>query len=103
MNNKRYQKEINALLDFRRSRIRRADDRIKLRTEFLPILQDLNMIIREAQKLAEARYLSENPNIEQSIINAQLAREEMRVGNVNEAANIQEKDLETRQLINYGN
>ena len=61
------------------------------------------MIIREAQKLAEARFLSENPNIEQSIINAQLAREEMQVGNVNEAANIQEKDLETRQLINYGN
>ena len=103
MNNKRYQKEIKALRDFRRSRIRRADDRIKLKTELLPIHQELNMIIREAQKLAEARYLSENPNIEQSIINAQLAREEMKVGNVDEAANLQSRDQETRKLINYGN
>ena len=103
MKNKRYKKEIDALRTFRRSSIRRADQRIKLKTELLPIHQELNMIIREAQKLAEARYLSENPNIEQSIINAQLAREEMKVGNVNEAANIQEQDLETRQLINYGN
>jgi hypothetical protein len=103
MKNKRYKKEIDALRTFRRSSSRRADQRIKLKTELLPIHQELNMIIREAQKLAEARYLSENPNIEQSIINAQLAREEMKVGNVNEAANIQEKDLETRQLINYGN
>ena len=103
MKNKRYKKEIDALRTFRRSSSRRADQRIKLKTELLPIHQELNMLIREAQKLAEARYLSENPNIEQSIINAQLAREEMKVGNVNEAANIQEKDLETRQLINYGN
>ena len=99
MKNKRYQKEINSLLTFRRSSIRRADDRIKLKTELLPIHQELNMIIREAQKLAEARYLSENPNIEQSIINAQLARDEMKVGNVDEAANIQERDLKTRELI----
>lgn len=103
MNNKRYQKEIEALRKFRRSKIRRANDRIKLRTELLPIHQELNMIIREAQKLAEARYLSENPNIEQSIINAQLARQEMKVGNVDEAANIQQRDQKTRQLINYGN
>ena len=103
MKNKRYKKEIDALRKFRRSSLRRADQRIKLKTELLPIHQELNMIIREAQKLAEARFLSENPNIEQSIINAQLAREEMQVGNVNEAADIQEKDLETRQLINYGN
>ena len=103
MKNKRYKKEIDALRKFKRSSLRRADQRIKLKTELLPIHQELNMIIREAQKLAEARFLSENPNIEQSIINAQLAREEMQVGNVNEAADIQEKDLETRQLINYGN
>ena len=103
MKNKRYKQEIDALRNFRRSSFRRADDRIKLKTELLPIHQELNIIIREAQKLAEARYLSENPNIEQSIINAQLAKEEMKVGNVEEAANIQERDLKTRQLIDYGN
>ena len=103
MKNKRYRKEIQDLTNFRRSSFRRSDQRIKLKTELLPIHQELNMIIREAQKLAEARYLSENPNIEQSIINAQLARDEMKVGNVNEAANIQEKDLKTKELINYGN
>ena len=54
-------------------------------------------------KNLEARYLSENPNIEEAIINAQLAREEMKLGNVDEAADIQQKDLKTRELINYGN
>jgi len=103
MKNSRYKKEIESLRKFRRSSIRRADDRIKLRTELLPVHQELNMIIREAQKLAEARYLSENPNIEEAIINAQLAREEMKLGNVDEAADIQQKDLKTRELINYGN
>ena len=103
MKTKRYQKEINDLKTFRRSSIRRADQRIKLKTELLPIHQELNLIIREAQKLAEARYLSENPNIEQSIINAQLAREEMKVGNVDAAANLQQRDQQTRNLINYGN
>ena len=103
MKTKRYQKEINDLKTFRRSSFRRADQRIKLKTELLPIHQELNLIIREAQKLAEARYLSENPNIEQSIINAQLAREEMKVGNVDAAANLQQRDQQTRNLINYGN
>ena len=60
------------------------------------------MIIREAQKLAEARYLSENPNIEQSIINAQLVNQEMKVGNVDQASTIQKRDLETRKLIEHG-
>ena len=103
MKNKRYQKEVKSLRQFRRSSLTRDDESIRLKTELLPIHQELNTIIREAQKLAEARYLSENPNIEQSIINAQLANQEMGVGNVDEAANIRERDLETRQLINYGN
>ena len=103
MKNKRYTKEIQALQALRRSNIMLDDERVKLKTTLLPIHQELNTAIREAQKIAEARYLSENPNIEQSIINAQLAKEEIKVGNVEEAGNIQKRDQDTRQLINYGN
>ena len=103
MKSKRYTKEIEALRELRRSNIMLDEERIKLKTTLLPIHQELNMAIREAQKIAESRYLSENPYIEQSIINAQLAKEEMKVGNVDEAANIQKQDQSTRKLINYGN
>ena len=103
MKSKRYSKEIEALRELRRSNIMLDEERIKLKTTLLPIHQELNMAIREAQKIAESRYLSENPYIEQSIINAQLAKEEMKVGNVDEAANIQKQDQSTRKLINYGN
>tara|TARA_R100000329_G_scaffold81199_1_gene69307 strand:- start:181 stop:1482 length:1302 start_codon:yes stop_codon:yes gene_type:complete len=103
MKSKRYAKEIEALRELRRSNIMLDEERIKLKTTLLPIHQELNMAIREAQKIAESRYLSENPYIEQSIINAQLAKEEMKVGNVDEAANIQKQDQSTRKLINYGN
>ena len=78
MKNKRYTKEIQSLQALRRSNVMLDDERIKLKTTLLPIHQELNTAIREAQKIAEARYLSENPNIEQSIINAQLAKEEMK-------------------------
>ena len=101
MKSKRYTKEIEDLKNLRRSNVMLDDERVKLKTTLLPIHQELNMAIREAQKIAEARYLSENPNIEQSIINAQLAKEEMKVGNVEGAATIQKKDQDTRNLLNY--
>ncbi len=102
MKSKRYQKEVKSLRQFRRSSLIRNDESIRLKTELLPIHQELNIIIREAQKLAEDRYLSENPNIEQSIINAQLVNQEMKLGNVDEASTIQKRDLETRKLIEHG-
>ena len=102
MKSKRYQKEVKSLRQFRRSSLTRDDESIRLKTELLPIHQELNTIIREAQKLAEDRYLSENPNIEQSIINAQLVNQEMKLGNVDEASTIQKRDLETRKLIEHG-
>ena len=102
MKSKRYQKEVKSLRQFRRSSLTRNDESIRLKTELLPIHQELNTIIREAQKLAEDRYLSENPNIEQSIINAQLVNQEMKLGNVDQASTIQKRDLETRKLIEHG-
>ena len=78
-------------------------DKIELKTTLLPIHQDLNQVIREALKIAEARYLREHPHVQTSIYNAQQAKNRMKEGNVQGAGEIQKKDLETKQLIEYGN
>ena len=103
MRNKRYAKEVKLLKNLRKSQYVRDKQKIEIKTNLLPVHQELNAIIRDAQKLAEAKYLTQNPNIEQSIINAQNAKEQMRLGDVEGAGETQLKDQQTRELINYGN
>ena len=72
----------------------------QLRYNVQTVISDLNRQsdwndVKKAEKMVKKQ--------EQSIINAQLAKEEMKVGNVDEAANIQKQDQSTRKLINYGN
>ena len=74
MKNKRYAKEVKLLKNLRKSQYVRDKQKIEIKTNLLPVHQELNAIIRDAQKLAEAKYLTQNPNIEQSIINAQNAK-----------------------------
>ena len=103
MKRKDYQKQIKALKALRNQNNQTNKDKIELKTTLLPIHQDLNQVIREALKIAEARYLREHPHVQQSIYNAQQAKNRMKEGNVEGAGNIQKKDLETKQLIEYGN
>ena len=103
MKSKRYKKEVEDLKKLRRSQYVRDKDKIAIKTTLLPVHQELNKIIRNAQKLAEAKYLTQNPNIEQSIINAKVAKDQMLVGDVEGAGETQLKDQQTRELINYGN
>ena len=103
MKSKRYAKEIQSLKKLRRSQYVRDKQKLDIKTTLLPVHQELNTIIRNAQKIAEAKYLTQNPHIEQSIINAQTAEEQMRLGDVEAAGQTQLKDQQTRELINYGN
>ena len=103
MRNKRYAKEVKLLKNLRKSQYVRDKQKLEIKTNLLPVHQELNSIIRNAQKLAEAKYLTQNPNIEESIINARTAKEQMRLGDVEGAGETQLKDQQTRELINYGN
>ena len=103
MNRKDYQKQIKALKALRNQNNQTNKDKIELKTTLLPIHQDLNQVLREALKIAEQRYLREHPHVQQSIFNAQQAKNRMKEGDVSGAGEIQKKDLETKQLIEYGN
>ena len=100
---KRYKEEISALKDHRKNNAELDKDRIRLKTELLPVHQELNLLIRNAQKLAEQIYLEDKPDIRQAIINAQEAKASLKTGDVEGAADIQKRDLKTRKLIKYGN
>jgi hypothetical protein len=103
MNRTDYQDQIKALKKLRNSNIQLNDNKIDLKTSLLPLHKDLNKVVRNALKIAEARYLREHPHIQTSINNAQQAKQRMEAGDVEGAAEIQKKDLETKQLIEYGN
>ena len=100
---KRYNDEISAMKDHRKNNAELDKDRIKLKTDLLPVHQEINIMLRNYQKLAEQIYLADKPDIRQAIINAQEAKAALKTGDVEGAANIQSKDLKTRKLINYGN
>jgi len=103
MNRKDYQEQIKQIRILRNNSNQLNKDKIDLKTTLLPIHQDLNLVLRNALKQAEARYLREHPHIEQSIFNAQQAKLRLEDGDVTGAAEIQEKDLKIKKLIEHGN
>ena len=48
------------------------------------------------------KYLKDRPLIQQAIINAQLAKERMKQGNIEGAEQLQKRDAEIKQLIKHG-
>ena len=98
MRSKRYQGEIKSLQLLRKTNLPDSDA-IKLKTTLLPVHQELNQIIRNAQKIAEMKYLKDKPLIEQAILNAQMANQQMKEGDVQGAAESQQKDVQLQNLI----
>ena len=80
-----------------------GNDVIKLKARLSPVHRELDLLINNAIKVAELEYLRDKPLIQQAIINAQLAKNRMKEGDVEGAAELQKKDAEIKQLINYGN
>ena len=103
MNRKDYQEQIKQIKILRNNSNQLNKDKIDLKTTLLPIHQDLNLVLRNALKQAEAKYLREHPHVEQSIFNAQQAKQRLEDGDVTGAAEIQEKDLQIKKLIEHGN
>ena len=99
MRSKRYQGEIKSLQLLRKTNLPDSDA-IRLKTTLLPVHQELNSIIRNAQKIAELKYLKDKPLIEQAILNAQMANQQMKEGDVQGAAESQRKDTQLQNLIN---
>ena len=102
MKNKAYKKLIKSTVALR-GNYRPDKDTIKLKTDLSPLHRDLDQMVREALKIAEQRYLVDKPLIQQAIFNAQLAKQAMREGRVDQASQLQKKDAELKNLIEHGN
>jgi len=100
MKNKAYQQDIKDLKSLRSTQLQLEPEKIALKTTLLPIHKKLNSILRNALKQAEARYLRDHPHVQQSIYNAQRAKQRLGEGDVQGAGELQKKDIETQNLIN---
>ena len=96
MNTKRYREEIELVKAHRRSN--KTSDLITIDVDSLPVMQDLRSVVRNAQKIAEAKFLQDNPAIGDVIRKQQAVDNLMRQGKVEEAVEI--KNNTTRKLLN---
>ena len=80
-----------------------GEDTIKLRARLTPLHREIDMLINRYIKIAEMKYLKDKPLIQQAIINAQLAKNRMKEGDIEGAEKLQRKDAEIKQLIKHGN
>ena len=99
MNSKKFNSELNLLRKHRASGADLENERIKLRTEDLPVIKRINQIVKTAQKRAEIRLLRERPHIANTILHQRLSRQYMKAGDVENAARMQQKELQTRELL----
>ena len=93
---KRYQDELAAIRQHRRSG--KTSDLIQIDVDDLPVMQDIRNVVRNAQKIAEIRFLRERPDIARVIVHQQAATDAMKKGNVERAITIRENN--TRKILN---
>ena len=96
------QEIINDLMNLR-NEYHPGNDVIKLKARLSPVHRELDLLINNAIKLAELQYLKDKPLIQQAIVNAQLAKNRMKEGDVQGASELQKKDAQIKELIQHGN
>ena len=102
MNNKKYQESIKALRAHRSSSVDTQNELNVLKKKLLPVYQEINAILREAQKAAEMELLAERPDIVETVKSQIYINNEMKKGNVEGAAYQQKKNLEKQKLLQFG-
>lgn len=101
-NRKDNQEIINDLMNLR-NEYHPGNDVIKLKARLSPVHRELDLLINNAIKVAELQYLKDQPLIQQAIVNAQLAKNRMKEGDVQGASELQKKDAQIKELIQHGN
>ena len=98
----KYREQVEALRAHRSNNIDTQNEMIQLKKKLLPVYQELNALLRKAQKMAELELLNERPDIQQTINSQIYVNEEMKKGNVQGAAAEQERNFEKQQFLQYG-
>ena len=99
MMNKEYQKQLNDLRSHRSKSIDLNNEEIVLKLRLLPVYKEVEQIVRNNQKIAESKLQIGAAQILDQLYTDNL----MEQGNVEGAATIQKKNLETQKLIEYNN
>ena len=102
MNNKEYNKQIGLLRDHRVQGGDLDNEAIKIQTQKLPIFKKIDKIVKDAQIEAERRFLRERKDIQNTILMQKKADQLMGQGDVQGASDVQRKELETRNILQYG-
>ena len=102
MKKPQYKSQIDALRAHRTTDVDSKNKLIVLKKKLLPVYQEINLVLRNAQKAAEHELLIENNNIVDTIKSQQYVNIEMKKGNVQGAAQEQKENLEKQKLLQYG-
>ena len=101
---KKYRKQIEDLRIHRSNDVDVQNEAIKLKKRLLPVHQEINKIIRNAQRRAELELLADTQfqHIVETIQTQDHVDSQMKQGNVEGAAYLQKKNLEKQELLQYG-
>ena len=99
MMNKDYNESLNALRAHRHKGTDLNNDKIQLKLHLLPVYKEVERVLKTAQKIAESQIEIGAGDI----IDQQMVDRNMQYGNVEGAAEIQKKNLETQRLLQYNN
>ena len=101
---KKYQKQIEALRAHRSTDVDSKNELIELKKNLLPVYQEINRIIRNAQKRAELELLADAKfrHIVETIQTQDHVDSQMKQGNIQGAGYLQKKNLEKQELLQYG-
>ena len=102
MKNPEYADQIKHLRNHRLTDTDLNSEQLVLKKKLLPVYQEINFVIKQAQQQAEARLLTEHPNIASTIDAQEEIDYQMKHGDVNRAGEIQKENLETQQLLQFG-
>jgi len=102
MKSPKYKEEIEWLRIHRTTDADLQNDSLLLKKKLLPVYQEIRHVLKNAQKAAEARLLTERPDIEELVDSQQEIDFRMKEGDVPGAAEIQKDNLKTQQLLQYG-
>ena len=99
MKSKRYNKEVTNLYQHRLTGDDLNNEKIRLKSNRLPLFKEIDHIIEKAQIIAEQRLLEERPDITNIIMMQRAADNAMSQGDIEGAANIQRREKQTRELL----
>ena len=93
---------VNDLAAHRTTNTDLQNTEVVLKKKYLPIYKAIDAYLRNEQQISEQNLLRLRPDIATTIQNQQIVNSMMKKGNVKGAAEIQKRDLETQQLLQFG-